>query len=67
MAVERRLARIRRERAVNKGRESFTTKLSTEIDWTGGELSESPRYAAPRPRIGQQWALGVPSQGCTHA
>eukprot|EP00965_Chrysotila_dentata_P043386 1442579-Pleurochrysis_carterae.AAC.1 len=31
------------------------------------EHSESLRCAARRPRKGRQWALGVPSQGATHA
>eukprot|EP00965_Chrysotila_dentata_P183113 6046822-Pleurochrysis_carterae.AAC.1 len=67
MAAERQPARIRRERAEIKGRESHETKLNTEIDWTCCEDPESLRCAATHPRDGQQWALGVPTQGFTLA
>eukprot|EP00965_Chrysotila_dentata_P257822 6213016-Pleurochrysis_carterae.AAC.1 len=67
MAVDRRLARIRRERAEKSRRESDKTKLITEIDGIRCERPESLRYAPPRPRDGQLWALGVPLQGFTHA
>eukprot|EP00965_Chrysotila_dentata_P018853 627964-Pleurochrysis_carterae.AAC.1 len=67
MAVDRQPARISQERAVSRRKESNKTKLITEIDGICCERPESPRYAAPRPRDGQQWALGVPPQGCNHA
>eukprot|EP00965_Chrysotila_dentata_P050925 1688806-Pleurochrysis_carterae.AAC.1 len=58
MAVERRYARIRRERAGAHRGESDETKPITEIDRNCCERPESLRCAAPRPRDGQQWAMG---------
>eukprot|EP00965_Chrysotila_dentata_P037930 1260772-Pleurochrysis_carterae.AAC.4 len=67
MAAECQPRPIRRERAGIGKRESRTTEPRAEIVGICGELSETLRYAAPRPREGWQWALGVPLQGFTHA
>eukprot|EP00965_Chrysotila_dentata_P135994 4495866-Pleurochrysis_carterae.AAC.2 len=67
MAAERQQHRIRRGCAGNKRGESHQTKPSTEINWRYYERPESLRYASPRPRDGQQWALELPLQGVTQA
>eukprot|EP00965_Chrysotila_dentata_P159834 5280041-Pleurochrysis_carterae.AAC.1 len=67
MAVDRRQARIRRERAGAVRTESNGTKLITGIDGDCYERPESLRCAAPRPRVGRQWAMGMPLHGFTLA
>eukprot|EP00965_Chrysotila_dentata_P167391 5527427-Pleurochrysis_carterae.AAC.2 len=59
--------RTSREGAWHRQREPRRTRPTTEMNGTCREHSESLRCAARRKSEGRQWALGVPSQGSTHA
>eukprot|EP00965_Chrysotila_dentata_P110542 3652549-Pleurochrysis_carterae.AAC.1 len=67
MAVSRQQHRIRPKRAGEYTGVSNGTKLSTGPDGICRARSELARYASPRPRDGQLWALGVPLQRFTQA
>eukprot|EP00965_Chrysotila_dentata_P089550 2956675-Pleurochrysis_carterae.AAC.1 len=66
MAAPASHSQIRRDGAGNHQTGRNRTDPPPERDESHREHSETLRCAALRPRYGQQWALGVPSQGTTH-